>query len=78
MCYHVLLIAGILESCLNMRPNCNDKNMCDCSLQLFPCLSAHVAQSVICLATDASLTADPGVASSIQPGPILLWRLIMK
>ena len=24
-----------------------------------------VAQSVICLATDASLTADPGVASSI-------------
>ena len=26
---------------------------------------AHVAQSVTCLATDASLTADPGVASSI-------------
>ena len=25
----------------------------------------HVAQSVTCLATDASLTADPGVASSI-------------
>ena len=25
----------------------------------------HVAQSVKCLATDASLTADPGVASSI-------------
>ena len=29
----------------------------------------RVAQSVTCLATDASLTADPGVASS---------RLIMK
>ena len=25
----------------------------------------HIAQSVACLATDASLTADPGVASSI-------------
>ena len=25
----------------------------------------HVAQSVTCLATDSSLTADPGVASSI-------------
>ena len=25
----------------------------------------HVAQSVTCLATDASLTADPGVVSSI-------------
>ena len=36
------------------------------------CVTAHirslpgrVAQSVTCLATDASLTADPGVASSI-------------
>ena len=28
-------------------------------------LHIHVAQSVTCLATDASLTADPGVASSI-------------
>ena len=28
-------------------------------------LSGRVAQSVTCLATDASLTADPGVASSI-------------
>ena len=25
----------------------------------------------------ASLTADPGVMSSIRPGPILLWRLIV-
>ena len=29
------------------------------------CLPGYVAQSVTCLATDASLTADPGVASSI-------------
>ena len=29
-------------------------------------LLGHVVQSVTCLATDASLTADPGVASSIQ------------
>ena len=28
-------------------------------------VSIRVAQSVTCLATDASLTADPGVASSI-------------
>ena len=28
-------------------------------------IPGHVAQSVTCLATDASLTADPGVASSI-------------
>ena len=28
-------------------------------------LPGRVAQSVICLATDASLTADPGVTSSI-------------
>ena len=29
------------------------------------CLPGRVVQSVKCLATDASLTADPGVASSI-------------
>ena len=29
-------------------------------------LPSCVAQSVACLATDAKLTADPGVASSIQ------------
>ena len=34
-----------------------------------------VAQSVTCLATDACLTADPGVASSI---PARSHRLIMK
>ena len=28
-------------------------------------LPGRIAQSVMCLATDASLTADPGVASSI-------------
>ena len=28
-------------------------------------LTGHVAQSVMCLATDACLTADPGVARSI-------------
>ena len=32
-----------------------------------------VAQSVMCMATDAKLTADPGVASSTRPGPILYW-----
>ena len=33
----------------------------------------------MCLATDASLIADPGVARvRIRPVPILWWRLIMK
>ena len=32
-------------------------------ISILPC---HVAQSVSCLATDASLTADPGVLSSIS------------
>ena len=31
-------------------------------------LPGRVAQSVTCLATDASLTADPGVASLIPAG----------
>ena len=33
--------------------------------ELTPWITGRVAQSVTCLATDASLTADPGVASSI-------------
>ena len=38
-----------------------------CVFITFPCgvLQGRVAQSVTCLATDASLTADPGVPSSI-------------
>ena len=31
-------------------------------------MPGRVAQSVMCLATDACLTADPGVASSIPVG----------
>ena len=41
---------------------------CISSLKIFvrnQRVPGHVAQSVTCLATDASLTADPGVASSI-------------
>ena len=38
----------------------------------------RVAQSVTCLATDACLTADPGVVSLFRSGTILSWRLIMK
>ena len=30
-----------------------------------PVIPGHIAQSVMCLATDAYLTADPGVASLI-------------
>ena len=45
------------------------------SIQIEP---GRVAQSVMCLATDASLTADPGSQVRSRPGPILWWRLIMK
>ena len=41
-------------------------------------LPGHIGQSVTCLATDTCLAADQGVASSIWPGLILSWRLIMK
>ena len=40
--------------------------------------SLCVAQLVTHLATEACLTAYPGVASRSRPGPILSWRLIMK
>ena len=33
--------------------------------QTIPRVPGHIAQSVTCLATDANLTADPGVASLI-------------
>ena len=36
-----------------------------CLYSYYLCIAGRVAQSVKCLATDASLTADPGVASSI-------------
>ena len=38
---------------------------CDSSFEYPKHIPGSVAQSVTCLATDASLTADPGVASSI-------------
>ena len=43
-----------------------------------PVQPGRVAQSVTCLATDAFLTADPGVRVRSRSGPILSWRLIMK
>ena len=48
------------------------------SIKFGPCSSGRVAQSVTCLATDACLTADPGVASSIPVRSHTAWRLIMK
>ena len=41
------------------------KNSCNTLYQNCTNCLGRVAQSVTCLATDASLTADPGVASSI-------------
>ena len=37
--------------------------------KVVPSVLGRVPQSVTCLATDTSLTADPGVASSIQAWP---------
>ena len=37
-------------------------------MRTIPESPGRVAQSVMCLATDACLTADPGVASSIPVG----------
>ena len=41
-------------------------------------MQGRIAQSVTCLATDACLTADPGVAIRSRSGPIVSWRLILK
>ena len=41
------------------------KNILDCISETTRSKPGRVAQSVMCLATDACLTADPGVASSI-------------
>ena len=40
--------------------------VCDCYISWsYSLVPGRVAQSITCLATDASMTADPGVASSI-------------
>ena len=40
-------------------------------------LRGCLAQSVMCLITDARLTADPGSQVQSWPGPLLSWSLIM-
>ena len=53
-----------IPTCLNIeRPQSLSYDYTNTTLHFF--LPGHVAQSVTCLATDACLTADPGVASSI-------------
>ena len=47
----------------------------DIPQQMIP---GSVEQLVMCLATDACLTANPRVSSLIMAGLILSWRLIMK
>ena len=41
------------------------RSVCLLVIKLMPFEPGRIAQSVMCLATDASLTADSGVASSI-------------
>ena len=59
---------------------CKENNL-SLTIKKFPyrdLLLGCVAQSVTCLATDASLTAGPGVASSISALSHTFLRLIMK
>ena len=49
---------------LNLNSNIVHKILCFIQVKL----RGRVAQSVTCLATDVSLTADPGAASSIPAG----------
>ena len=39
------------------------------SISYYQTIPGRLAQSVMCLAADASLTADPGIASSISARP---------
>ena len=53
--------------------------ICSSHIAIIPqYMPGHVAQLVTCLATDACLTADPGVGVRSPSGPILSWRMIMK
>ena len=56
------LVDNILKRCSSLLPNLFCLLLTHLSQRLGP---GRVAQSVACLATDTSLTADPGVASSI-------------
>ena len=63
MCMGLLLV----ETCTSVykrAPYKPEKN----TYQFIDSRPGRVAQSVTCLATDACLTADPGVASSIPAG----------
>ena len=53
-----------MKKCYNLGPG-------DCARAM--CTGPRSA-----VATDASLSADPGVASSIPALPMLSWRSIMK
>ena len=54
------MTTGIIKVMSNYIPNAHT-----CSLTRIIKVPGRIAQSVTCLAKDASLTADPGVASSI-------------
>ena len=61
----LVLISCILLACISVTVSFYQH---PCIFHLHPTISqpCRVAQSVTCLATDVSLTADPGVASSIS------------
>ena len=51
--------------CLAQGPQRSDAVLMSCNVCALVLLNFRVGQSVMCLATDACLTADPGVTSSI-------------
>ena len=53
------------EGFVSFEKACSKANTCVIQTSLNYVQLGHIAQSVTCLATDACLTADPGVASSI-------------
>ena len=62
-------MASFIKKTCNHCKKCGVKKL----RYAFVFVPGRVAQSVTCLATDASLTADPGVASSI-PYPVPYFR----
>ena len=61
----LLFLSRTYVICRDSRENVVPYYRQDRRLQSIHCIPGRVAQSVTCLATDACLTADPGVASSI-------------
>ena len=76
---HLYFLLLELESKIAELATCKNSSLSLCLfLGHYLVAPGRVAQSVTCLATDANLTADPGVVSSIPAQSHTSWRLIVK